>query len=266
METRAVIEDGPFAFAEGPAPADAGNWAFIGSHSRTGSNLWARLLSLHPDCQIGQEDGGPFALMTLFTTRYFFVEGRDCLAINASMRAGRVFSRAEVRMMCEAWRSICGGGAAIVGDKQRQLWFCREAVREVFPGCHFITTIRHPLDQLASACAYNPTISAWSAAQKLSYLQEHCDDFGCAPTEGGVSTVRFEDLGKAKTRVAVLVEQWERMGLKASPQLVRAVGSTRYDAPAGTIGRWRSDRHVAVVMQVGADRIAASVEAAGYRL
>jgi len=268
METRALITRGPFIFGEGDeSPPDAKTWVFIASRSRTGSNCLARILSLHPDCKVGQEDGGPFALMTIFTSHHYFVEGRDGFCISGV----KVFSPSEVRQMCETWRSIWAPSKLIVGDKQRQLWFNREAVKQVFPNCHIVTTIRHPLDHLASACAFNPIIAGWSLEQKSSYFREHCKDFAAALVESSTDlrhqVIRFEDLGQVKSRVTVVEKLWSVLELRSNLTASRSLCEPTYDAPSDTIGRWRTDVHVADLLgSTDSSELQTLLAACGYSL
>jgi len=257
MDMQARIVDGPFQWGEGPEPSPAENWAFIAAGARTGSNALARMLSLHPDCYIGNEEGSTFALMTIFSSGYYAIIGQE-----GFIRWGPQFSPAQVRQLCETWREICGGGARIVGDKQAALWCYRDEVRRVFPGCHLVTTIRHPLDQLASACAYNEEIASRSAAGLLDYVCYHADSFAGAQRDETVAVVRFEDLAEGNRRAEVVGDLWRGFGLPVTEELCCRVAAAEFDAPPGAIGRWRTDAHVARVL--AAYDVSAQLALCGY--
>lgn len=261
LQATARICRGPFNFAAGEMPPPADNWCFIAAGDRTGSNALARMLNLHPDCQILEEAGGLYALMVLFSSDYYAVAGPA-----GFVRCGCLSAR-DVRHLCEAWREVRGGGAQIVGDKQLTFWASREATRTVFPGCHIIVTVRHPLDALASTCAcpWAAHLAAYSPEQKWEYLQHRCGEFTEAQDDETVAVVRFEDMAQGEVRRGVLAELWKGLGLPVTDELLSAVGDVDFDAPAGTLGKWREDRFAAEVVEfAGTSAVAELLASCGY--
>lgn len=262
IEAVARISADTFRFAPGPPAPPADNWCFIASGERTGSNALARMLSLHRDCYIGNELGGPLALMAVFSTQYYAVLGERGFIRHGELAAS------EVRRLCETWREIRSDGERVVGDKQQNLWSCREAVREVFPGAHIIVTIRHLLDQLASTCAccWGGAIADGSPEDKLTYLQQRHDVAVAALADPAVRVVRFEDLATGDSRAQVCTALWTAFGLPVSGELQRRILSPLLDAPAGTLGRWRDDAYVAAVLAHAPQQVEELLQPCGYTL
>ena len=261
-EAVAHIHGEPFEFAPGPPPPPGNNWAFIASGERTGSNALAKFLSLHRDCYIGNELGGPLMLMRTFSTQYYAVLGAE-----GFIRHGHL-SAAEVRRLCETWREVRSDGERIVGDKQINLWACREALREVFPGCHIIVTIRHPLDQLASTCAapWGGPIANGSPEEKLVYLQQRCAVATGSIAAPDLHVVRFEDLAEGEDRLRICEKLWEAFGLPVGGELRRRILFHLLNAPEGTLGKWHKDVHVAAVLEHAPEAIEELVQSCGYTL
>lgn len=240
-KTTARIYGGPFDFAEGPSPPDAANWCFIAAGDRTGSNALARMLSVHPDCCIGEERGGPLALMAIFSSDYYAVIG------DAGFVRRKTWAAADVRYLCDAWRQVYAGDATVAGDKQINIWTHRKAVREVFPGCQIIVTIRHPLDALSSlaACHWAHKLINGPDSRIIAYLHQRCQIFQQALADPTMAVVRYESLAVSEQRWPVVKQLWAELGLSISDkQLEQQICATNYDAPGTAIGRWKTDPFV----------------------
>jgi Sulfotransferase family len=234
----------PWELEPGEAPAPGPDWFFMVSFQRTGSTAAALVLGLHPDIYCGQEH----LVLPLFMT---------LLHSNALMAPDLWFSvryskkvpatAVNVRKLMDAWRS-CVSPKPIFGDKGDMYHqHFGDACGEVFPGCKFVLTVRHPLDTLSSYIQ-----QPWAAYMRDGAVPEVLFEnlrlraremlSGNATWRGRAEVVEFEALGSEDGFRATFARVFACLG--ADPE--------RYDWETGwklcrhrfTTGRWKHDQEI----------------------
>jgi hypothetical protein len=138
---------GPWELEPGEPPADGADWFFIVNFPRTGSSVARMILNRHPEIFCGNEHLFLPLLMTVLHSKlllapelWFSVRYSKKIPVTA----------ANVRELMDAWRR-CVSERRIFGDKGEMYYqHFGGACREIFPGCRFVLTVRHPLDALSS--------------------------------------------------------------------------------------------------------------------
>lgn len=227
---------------------------FVIGTGRTGTTVFGKMMSQHPDCWCGNECDVVSSLINLLTTtcvQSLTIPG--CFGIRVDRREDRnwpegeeaAWRTSEIREMCEVWCRMEGRrhGASVIGDKGSVYLGIRGMIRRIFPGCTFFMTTRNPLDQMSSYMdqPWNVTIRDDGSEESLRKVHGwllyrlKMDEVGL---EDDVHLVSFEDFGHIDTLRATMESCWERLGLLAPD--VDLSGFVRPEP----IGRWRSDERV----------------------
>ena len=239
---------------------DGSDWFFIVGLGRTGTTVFAKALSQHPDCYCACEHGVVFSVMGLLLSEAVCDVSCEVFSYAAPRLAkGKrpAWTGTQLRGFAEAWRNAFGEGKARVGDKQVQYLQQLQFFKRLFPGCRFFLTTRHSLDHLSAMLAASSVISGLSydgspegAAGLRSLVRQWRGMEREALRDTAVREVPFAALCGPETIVGQVEQCWQWLGLQPDnairPQL-QALGN------GGHVGRWRSDPDIARILRQGLD-------------
>lgn len=244
---------------------DGSGWAFGIGWARTGSTVINSLLSLHEDCHLTSDAFVVQALARVLTCDMFSLRVPEGLHYTRGMSG---MDAPTLRALCETWREQVAPGKQVVGDKGFGYWLHRDFYRKLFPGCQFIFTVRHPLDQFCSYAQGMPWLQNDGAADRpevvRNYLDQYADAVTATQAETDVITVRFEDLAELEPRTLAVQEVLRKLlGVTVPRGDVRAL-CTGFDAPVGAVGRHERDLPADFRAEIGEDFLEQVVARCGY--
>jgi len=241
-----AIVHGPWeVWQEESPPPPAFDWFFVLGWGRTGTSVLAQVLSEHSRVYCGVEECAVRSLLGLFTARRIYT-----LQSGAIRYASDFFSpwtTAQLRALCEAWRSVRHPDAAVVGDKDMCYWRIRELVRRVFPHCCLFWTVRNPLDWLSSLINLptgHSTVHWDGTVQGAYFLWTKAEDYLRAMRQAsaeGLYIVDFCAFFDGDVLRVVAEDCFARLGVEASSELLNRIADRYARSPESAVGRWRND-------------------------
>lgn len=139
-----------------PIP-DAGHWFFIRFTARTGSTVFAELLSQHPDVHCSNESEFIGTIWPILRAKRFVYSGANLEQSFISHHGDRIsWNLAKFRTVMEALRQV-STTKPFYGDKTGLLRFTQPLLTRynalyvrAFPSAKYFLMVRSPLDQVSS--------------------------------------------------------------------------------------------------------------------
>lgn len=240
-EETAIVERPFGADVDWSNAPDGSGWLFVIGLGRTGTTVTTRILNEHPDVYCADEDGLVLSLLGLLSSQLIYLDNSNVIHYHNYNK--RPLTGAEVRRFIDPWRELWAPGARYCGDKLMGYARHRRVVRQAFPGCRFIHTSRHPLDQLSSLIDLPPGHSsvryAHGPVPLWGIVATNLALMDAVSREEDVFTVEFEALFDPESLHAEAQGLFSWLGLEAPDGLIKYVRP-----PNRVVGRWRNDYRI----------------------
>jgi len=235
---------------------DGSDWFFLTGYGRSGSSVLSALISEHPHVWCGCEDHTIHALIGLLTTEWVRTLGSDTISLDWNRR--EPWTGAEIRAVLDGYRqAMCHQQRThlvAIGDKSPLYHMRQNSIRQVFPGCKFVFTVRHPLDQLSSMLGLAPgqTTVRWDGdlaggRRCYAFMEQAIRDLLKAQATSDTIVVQFEDLFGLQNIRAVYDRCITHIGASLADcgtGTADPAALASYDREPTAVGRWIRDEQV----------------------